>query len=249
MAQLTNRQVKILKAVTEEFIETAEPVGSSTVERKYNLKVSPATIRTEMSQLTQMGYLKKPHPSAGRMPTSMGLKYYVRNLMDPDKLSVAEEVGVKEKIWDYRNEFEKLLEEATHELARRTQSLALAVTSEGDVFTYGVANLLDYKEFFDIDVTKTVLSLIDKTDYWLKIAERTFSQNIEQPFYLLVGEELEREFLEPCGFVYQTYQVGPYNGMIGVMGPARLPYSRVIPLVDYVANLISEFGSAVESEI
>lgn len=242
MAQLTNRQVKILKSIVEEFIETAEPVGSATVEKKYNLDVSPATIRTEMSKLTQLGYLKKPHPSAGRMPTSMGLKYYVRNLMDPDKLSVAQEVGVKEKIWDYRNNFEKLLEEATRELSRRTQTLALATTQEGNFYTHGVANLLDYKEFFDIDVTKTVLTLIDKTDYWLKIVERTFSSEMEQPFYLLVGEELEREFLEPCGFIYQTYQAGPYRGVIGVMGPARLPYSKVVPLVDYVANLLSEYG-------
>ncbi len=242
MAQLTNRQVNILKSVIEEFIDTAEPVGSATVEKKYNLDVSPATIRTEMSKLTQLGYLKKPHPSAGRMPTSMGLKYYVKNLMNPEKLSVAQEVGVKEKIWDYRNNFEKFLEEATKELSRRTQSLALSTTQDGSFYAYGVANLLDYKEFFDIDVTKTVLTLMDKTDYWIKIVDQTFSNGMEQPFYLLIGEELEREFLEPCGFVYQTYDGGQVKGVIGVMGPARLPYSKVVPLVDYVAQLLSEYG-------
>ncbi len=242
MAQLTNRQIDILKSVVEEFIDTAEPVGSSTLEKKYNLDVSPATIRTEMSKLTQLGYLKKPHPSAGRMPTSMGLKYYVRNLMAPEKLSVAQEVGVKEKIWDYRHDFEKFLEEATRELSRRTQALALATTQEGEFTSHGMANLLDYKEFFDIDVTKTVLTLIDKDDYWVKIVKQTFSNEMEQPFYLLIGEELEREFLEPCGFVYQTYEAAPHRGLIGVIGPARLPYSQVIPLVDYVANLLSEYG-------
>jgi len=242
MAQLTNRQIDILEAVVKEFIDTAEPVGSSTVEKKYNLDVSPATIRTEMSKLTQLGYLKKPHPSAGRMPTSMGLKYYVRNLMAPEKLSVAQEVGVKEKIWDYRDNFDKLLEEATRELSKRTQTLALATTKEGSFYTHGMANLLDYKEFFDIDVTKTVLTLIDRNDYWVKIVKRTFSSDIEQPFSLLIGEELEREFLEPCGFVYQTYENPPQKGVIGVIGPARLPYSEVIPLVDYVANLLSEYG-------
>ncbi len=242
MAQLTNRQVDILKSVVEEFIETSEPVGSATVERKYNLDVSPATIRTEMSKLTQLGYLKKPHPSAGRMPTSMGLKYYVRNLMDPEKLSVAQEVGVKEKIWEHRHQFEDFLEEATKELSRRTQALALATTLDGEFISHGMANLLDYREFFDIDVTKTVLTLIDKDDYWVKIVKRTFSNEVEQPFYLLIGEDLEREFLEPCGFVYQTYEAAPHRGVIGVIGPARLPYSKVVPLVDYVANLLSEFG-------
>ncbi len=242
MAQLTNRQVKILKAVVEEFIETAEPVGSATLEKKYNFDVSPATIRTEMSQLTQFGYFKKPHPSAGRMPTSMALKYYVRNLMAPDKLSVAQEVGVKEKIWDFRHDFEKLMEEATKELSKRTQTLALSTTEKGDFYAYGMANLLDYKEFFDIDVTRTVLTLMDRADYWVKVVNRTFSTEIEQPFYLLIGEELEREFLEPCGFIYQTYEADPYRGVIGVIGPARLPYSKIVPLVDYVANLLSEYG-------
>ncbi len=240
MAQLTNRQIEILKAVVEEFIETARPVGSAPLEKKYNLGVSPATIRNEMSKLTQLGYLKKPHASAGRMPTSMGLKFYVKNLMTPKKLSVAEEVGVKEKIWDYRHDFDQLIREATRELARRTQVLAVATTNEGDLYTCGLANLLDYQEFFDIDVTKTILSLIDQQDYWLRLVEKALATAGEEPFYLLVGEELESQFLEPCGFVYQSYQAGPHQGIIGVVGPARLRYGRVVPLVDYVANLISE---------
>lgn len=242
MAQLTNRQISILKAIVEEFIETARPVGSESLEKKYNLGVSPATIRNEMCRLTQLGYLKKPHASAGRMPTSMGLKFYVKNLMTPRRLSVAEEVGVKEKIWDYRDNFSRMLREATRELSRRAQSLAVATTKEGEFYAYGLANLLDYQEFFDIDVTKTILSLMDQIDYWLKIVDKTFSSEGEEPFYLLIGEELESEFLEPCGFVYQSYQTGPYQGIIGVIGPARLPYNQVVPLVDYVAGLISELG-------
>jgi heat-inducible transcriptional repressor len=243
MAQLTNRQIDILKAVVKEFIDTAEPVGSATVEKKYNLGVSPATIRSEMSQLTQLGYLKKPHPSAGRMPTSMGLKFYVKNLMNPKRLSVSVEVGVKEKIWDYRTEFDDMLDHATRELAQRTQALSLASTQKGTLFAHGAAHLLDYKEFFDIDVTKTVLALLDRNNYWANLVEKTFSLEQERPFYLLVGEELDREFLEPCGFVYQTYQTGNHRGVIGVMGPARLHYSKIVPLVDYVASLISDLST------
>jgi len=242
MAQLTSRQLDILKAIAEQFIESARPVGSETLEKKYNLGVSPATIRNEMSKLTQLGYLKKPHASAGRMPTSMGLKFYVRNLMTPRKLSVAEEVGVKEKIWEYRSDFEQMLEEATRELARRTHVLALATGDKGEVHTRGLANLLDYQEFFEIDVTKTILSLVDRVDYWFNIADRTFATQGEEPFHLLVGEELETEFLEPCGFTYQPYKTDSHRGIIGVIGPARLSYSQVVPLVDYVAGLISEIG-------
>src|SRR3989339_1695757 len=155
MADLTQRQIKILKCIAEEFIETAEPVGSENLERKYNLGISSATIRNEMGSLTQLGYLKKGHLSAGRSPTSMGLKYYVRHLMTPKNMSVGEEIGVKEKVWDFRNEFERLLKETTHELANRTRSLAVCTTDHGAIYSYGASNLLEEPEFYNIDVTKT----------------------------------------------------------------------------------------------
>jgi heat-inducible transcriptional repressor len=81
MHDLTARQVEILKSLIEEYIETAEPVGSETLEKKHNLSASPATIRNEMVRLTDLGYLKKPHVSAGRIPTPAGMKFYVKQLM------------------------------------------------------------------------------------------------------------------------------------------------------------------------
>jgi len=247
MGDLTPRQIKILKALVDEFIETARPVGSQTLEKKFNFGVCPATLRNEMSRLTQMGYLKKEHSSAGRMPTSMGLKFYVKQLMTPKKLSVAEEVGVKEKIWGYKNDFDNLLREATRELSRRTGKMSLAATSQGNLYSSGASNLLNEPEFFDIDVAKTTLSLLDQAGFWLKLMDDLFSSvaahaDGRDQIHLLVGHDLGMEFLEPCSFVYQDYEGGPFKGIIGVMGPARLPYNEVIPLVDYFAKLLSEVG-------
>ena len=81
MTDLTDRQLQILKAIIEEFIETAEPVASETLDKKYNLGISPATIRNEMVKLTSSGFLKQPHTSAGRSPTPMGLKFFVDKLI------------------------------------------------------------------------------------------------------------------------------------------------------------------------
>src|SRR3990167_2315345 len=101
---LTARQTQVLKSLIDEYILTAEPVGSETLDKKYNLGVSPATIRNEMMRLTTLRLLKQPHTSAGRAPTPEALKYYVDNLMKTKDMSVADEVAVKEKIWDYRQE-------------------------------------------------------------------------------------------------------------------------------------------------
>lgn len=242
MAELTQRQIKILKGIVEEFIETASPVGSETLEKKSGLGVSSATIRNEMSSLTQLGFLKKSHLSAGRTPTSMGLKYYVRNLMLPKELSVKQEVGTKQKIWDYRNEFDKLLKEATKELATQTRAMSLATIDQGAVYNYGASNLLEEPEFYNIDVTKTVLSLMDRNDFWFEMIDRG-QDTPDNLVHLLIGEDLGMEHLEPCGFVYQTYQAGPHRGVIGVLGPARTEYRSIIPLVDYFAQLISDITS------
>ncbi len=239
MADLTQRQIKILKCITEEFIETATPVGSETLEKKFNLGISSATIRNEMASLTQMGFLKKGHSSAGRAPSSMGLKYYVRNLMVPKSLSISEEIGAKEKVWDYRNEFEKLLKESTRELAARTRSMAVATTDHGSIYCYGASNLLEEPEFFNIDVTKTVLSLIDNSAFWFNIVNKASYSDEEKIIRLLIGEDLGMEHLEPCGFIYQNYEAGPHRGIIGVVGPARFHYQRVVPFVYYYADLIS----------
>jgi len=242
MADLTQRQIKILKCITEEFIETAAPVGSETLERKFNLGISSATIRNEMSALTQLGFLKKSHLSAGRGPTSMGLKYYVRNLMTPKNMSISDEIGVKEKVWDYRNEFEKLLKEITRELALKTRSLAISTTDQGAIFSFGASNLLEEPEFYNIDVTKAVLSLLDSPNYWFDIITKAgISSHTpgDDIIHLLIGEDLGMEHLEPCGFIYQTYESGPHRGIVGIIGPARVRYQTVVPVVDYFAQLIS----------
>ena len=242
MTDLTQRQIKIFKCVTEEFIETAQAVGSETLERKYNLGISSATIRNEMAALTQLGFLKKGHLSSGRSPTSMGLKYYVRNLMTLKSMSVSEEVGVKEKVWNYRNEFDRLLKELTKELAKKTRSLAISTIDQGSIFSSGSSNLLEEPEFYNIDVTKTVLSLLDDSSFWLELISRAgvdTSDSSSQMTHLLVGEDLGMEHLEPCSFIYQTYQAGPHRGIVGIVGPARVRYQVVIPVVDYFAELIS----------
>ena len=241
MSDLTQRQIKILKCIAEEFIETATAVGSETLERKYSLGISSATIRNEMMALTQLGFLKKGHLSSGRTPTSMGLKYYVRNLMTPKNLSVSDEIGAKEKIWEFRNEFDRLLRETTKELAQRTRSMAIATTDQGTIYSYGASNLLEEPEFFNIDVTKTVLSLIDNNNFWFEIINKAGNLNPESPeiVHLLIGEDLGLEFLEPCGFVYQNYEAGPHRGIVGVIGPARCHYPYVVPVVDYFAELLS----------
>ena len=83
---LDERKRLVLRAVIDSYIETAEPVGSRTIARKHDLGVSPATIRNEMADLEETGYLQQPHVSAGRIPSDKGYRFYVDALMEPTSL-------------------------------------------------------------------------------------------------------------------------------------------------------------------
>lgn len=235
---LSPRQIQILKAIIEEFIASAEPVGSETLEKKYSLGVSPATIRNEMVRLTEMNYLKQQHTSAGRAPTSMALRYYVDKLMKPKELTVADEVAVKEKVWDYRQEIDKCLREATKTLAQKTKALALTATNEGDLYYSGAANILGMPEFYDYQLTHRLLEALDQFDFWWTLIEHH-----ADPFDILLGDDIESSsLLSQCGFVYYKFVSPHVNGAIGVVGPSRLNYPQVIPVVRYMGNLISEYS-------
>lgn len=240
MAELSERQVQILKTIIEEYIETAEAVGSETLDKKYNLGISPATIRNEMVKLTQLGYLKQSHTSAGREPTPLSLKFYIKELMKTRELSVTEEVAAKQKVWDYRQDFERLLRETTRALAERSKALAISTDEKGDLYYAGAANILEMPEFYDIDLTKYVLSLLDSCDYWQDLATRV--NESEDPIHLLLGEELGTKTLAPCGFVFVHYEMPKHKGVLGVIGPYRLNYPTIIPVIRYFGNLIEEIG-------
>lgn len=237
MTDLTERQLQILKAIIDEYIETAEPVGSEKLDKKYSLGVSPATIRNEMVTLTKAGYLKQPHTSAGRSPTPVALKFYVDKLMKPNELSVADEVIVKQKIWDFRAEIDKLLREATKALAEQTGAMSLAATDSGDFFTSGLGNILEMPEFYDIDTTKHLLDTLDEFDYWWSIFSGLSAY--PDPMAVLMGEDAGGGLPKACGGVFVRFNSAAHRGAIGVVGPTRMNYPRVIPVVKYMGNLLT----------
>ena len=92
---LTPRRVEIFKAIVDEFIKTAEPVGSKTLQKKYHLPYSSATIRNDMQVLEEMGYLEKTHTSSGRIPSTLGYKFYCENMLADSNVDEKMEVAIR----------------------------------------------------------------------------------------------------------------------------------------------------------
>ena len=127
---ISERKKKILRAVIEEYIETAEPVGSKTIQRKAGLDCSPATIRNELADLCSNGYLEQPHTSAGRVPTAKGYRLYVNELMRRQKVSVEEAEEINSTLNSKIEELDQLISDVGHMASQVTNYPAVAITSQ-----------------------------------------------------------------------------------------------------------------------
>lgn len=125
--ELTERRKKILRAVVESYIRTAEPVGSKAILDLTGLKVSSATIRNELSDLTEMGYLEQPHTSAGRVPSPKGYRLYVNELMEEQRLSLEETRQINEALHLKMQELDKVIDQAGRMVSQLTNYPAFAV--------------------------------------------------------------------------------------------------------------------------
>lgn len=118
---LDERKRRVLHALTDDYIETAEPVGSRNLARKHQLGVSPATVRNEMADLEEAGYLQQPHTSAGRVPSDKGYRFYVDELMADWSPGRTERSAVQREVQAMRKAMEVLIHEAARMLARATK--------------------------------------------------------------------------------------------------------------------------------
>lgn len=128
--ELNERKLKILEAIIKDYIMTAEAVGSRTISKRYDLGVSAATIRNEMSDLEELGYLIQPHTSAGRIPSEKGYKLYVNNLMQSVDIGEIEKDIIKSSVISNIGEIKNLLEETLRLLSKLTNCTSLALTPQ-----------------------------------------------------------------------------------------------------------------------
>ena len=124
---LSERKMKILKFIVEEYISTAEPIGSRTISKNKDLAINAATIRNEMSDLEDMGYLISPHVSAGRVPSQMAYALYVDELMKDNTLELREKELIRKTLDNNINQIQNLLDETVNILTSLTNYTSIAI--------------------------------------------------------------------------------------------------------------------------
>jgi heat-inducible transcriptional repressor len=338
-SELTERERRVLEAVIHSYVETAEPAGSRTIAKKFDLGISAATIRNTMSDLEGRGYLYHPHSSAGRMPTDLAYRVYVDRLMAAAQPTPTEREALRRELGGDRPAIEGLLQKSAQMLGVLTQELGVAVSpsfenallerlqlmpiaddrllivlvlsggaartifvetssnlppkavasvamvlnerlsglslreirstlrnrlrdvawgqdqellnifieeadqlfqvpaTEGSDVVLGSAQMLaEQPEFHSKEQMRTLLELTQRRD----LLRESLRARQEPGITVTIGAENIDPKLSTFTLVSSTYRCGPLSGVIGVMGPTRMPYQKVVALVEHTSRIMGE---------
>ncbi len=333
--ELDERKMRILNAIIDEYISSASPVGSRSISRRNDFSLSSATIRNEMADLEDLGYLEQPHTSAGRIPSDKAYRLYVDRIVQRAQLSEQEIRFLRSRIFVKTNEFEDLVRQTARAISAVTQytaivmppllaadklrhiqlvpltagkALVVVVTDAGfskdaviripedlnaqdldrlsrmlserfydcpldrlsdrltgelsmdladrkafltdlmdtlerrmsgdgvRVETSGVTNMLAYPEYADMNKAKTFLSAIESQDSLYDLMRSV--PKVE--FTFTIGRENDRVEWQDCSIVTATYSVGSATGTIGVIGPTRMQYGKVMSVLEFIKKGLGE---------
>lgn len=229
---MTERQAKILATIIEQYAEVAAPVGSVMLAQIFN--VSSATIRNEMAGLEQLGYIKQPHTSAGRIPTDKGYRFYVNNLREDEERSPQLNRNTKAIATRVAHSGEPVqaIKSAVDSLVQLTHNLGIA-TIGNQLYVAGYSNLFGQPEFLDPAHSREVARLLDNLEPWLREAEPNEALNV------YIGHENPIGRSAGVSLIISRYR-SPYSdhSYIGVLGPTRQSYRSVMGLVEQTGRTL-----------
>lgn len=336
--KLSDREREILRVLIDHYVATAEPVGSRVLATRYPLGLSPATIRNTMQDLEEMGLIKQPHTSAGRVPTDEGYRVYVDNLINPAPIPEQIAQQIREKILTkHKRAVDDILGQTAHVLARVTSQIGVTLAPSFDkgvisriqllpvadrrllvvlgihsglvrtvllevaadlerrtieetevalnerlaglslgslridaaervrddqradarlvkiffdaaddlverpagesLHIDGTSNLISHPEFSDHEALSGVMRAIESRE---PIIQMLKARGVGEGLIVTIGREVRIEGAEGCSMVSANYRVGRVEGTVGIMGPTRMEYAKVVSIVDYMARLLSE---------
>ena len=242
---ITPRQTQILVAIIEQYAEVASPVGSVTLAKLFG--VSSATIRAEMAKLEEFGFITQPHTSAGRIPTDKGYRFYVNRLSEQQESErfllnadnsrdnfTRSTQAISLRIQSQKARADQAIRSAVDSLVELTENLGLATIGD-QLYINGIYNLFSQPEFESGEAVQSVAQLLDNLEPWLREA----SPN--EPLNVYIGSENPIGKSSGASLIISKFQ-SPFseNSYIGVLGPTRQSYGKVIRLVRHTGEFLEE---------
>lgn len=233
---MTERQRLILAAIIEQHAEIAAPVGSVMLAKLFG--VSSATIRSEMARLEEMGFIEQPHTSAGRIPTDAGYRFYVNSLNEAQaeqpQLLDRSARAIEARVSTHGKRADRAIRSAVDSLVELTQNLGLATIGD-ELYLSGIGNLFSQPEFLQGNHAQQVARLLDNLEPWLREAAPN------EPLNVYIGSENPIGKSSGATLIISRFR-SPYsdNSYIGVLGPTRQSYAKVMRLVRHAGAMLEE---------
>ncbi|MFA4982489.1 MAG: hypothetical protein WC592_08510 [Candidatus Omnitrophota bacterium] len=238
------RQEEVLAIIVAHYVDTAEPVGSRFVSRKLGL--SSATIRNCMADLEDMGFIMHPHTSAGRIPTDKGYRYYIDSIMRVKNLNEHMVRAINEQYDQAMRSLEDVMEKTCHLISGLTNYVGLTIFSQYDkLYMDGASHIIEQPEFKDLKKLYIILKCLEEKRDILNLLGDELN---DERLTIHIGKENRSTRLSECSIVSRGYKMkGKVTGRVGVIGPKRMAYEKVIPTVEFLADTVTELLSELEA--
>lgn len=228
---MTKRQGEILAEIVRLYADSAEPVSSRELAHSFGL--SSATIRAEMSALEEAGYIFQPHVSAGRVPTDAGYRQYVNELSNAPTISNRSMQTISKRVDSLKDRTDGAIKIAAETLSEMTGNMAFATLSDS-VYFHGMSQLFSQPEFVNMAQVSQAARFLDAMQGWLQSADIETMQ-------VYIGQENPIVRTSGLTMIVNRFQ-SPYSdrSYIGIVGPTRQSYEKVLNLVEGTSKALQE---------
>jgi len=246
--KLKDREKFLLGMVVEEYINNGEPISSKFLVKKYNFKLSPATIRFELQKLTEGGYLYQPHTSAGRVPSDKGYRFFIDELMKPFPLELCDSGLIKnvlEKTEDdaetdvFNKELIKIIAQISKDL------VMMGSLRDNEVYYDGVLNLFQKPEFQE---TRRIRGIFEMVESFKNNLEESWNdiENLVGDMRVFIGKENPFYKAEDYSIIISKFEFSKEKskkdlGILAILGPKRMRYNKNISLLNFISNFDHDF--------
>lgn len=227
------RKQAVLRLIVEGFVQTGQPVGSMQVVEQLPFEVSSATIRNDMVELTELGLLAQPHTSAGRIPTDLGYKSYVKIITEArGELSRRQQDVLSNHLGELRD-MQTKYRMAAKLLAELSGNIGLLIDDAQNIYLSGLSNIVKMPEFTDDNFGARLIEALEQPQDLLMKADPTEDPTKTR---VLIGQDNPK--INRATIVISHFGHGGQT--ISIIGPTRMDYNKALPLVNYMKKLLTD---------
>ncbi|MBP5993760.1 MAG: hypothetical protein KA731_02520 [Candidatus Moranbacteria bacterium] len=241
---MNTRQRQVLSAIVELYTKTAIPVGSQALLEHFQFPVSSATLRNDMVELETQGYLYQPHTSAGRIPTDMGYRFYVEEMMGDEDLSREDQRRLQKELLIMKAKQARTGRSTARLLSALSGNLAVSgLIDKEEFYDFGMKELMEKPEFQEIDELCRLVETLDSLDEKL---DGIMLKLKDGETHIFIGDENPIKEISNCSMVVAPYKdKDGEQGVLAIIGPKRMDYAKNKSLIEYMRRVLGSSLSII----